>query len=90
MQVDADRRHEKSARPAQRRGEHRQTRTAFFDPSTAQRRGCPEKDNGDAEDPAELGQLPIVRRMCGDADQLGHRQIENAERVDLPDAQMDT
>src|SRR5205085_3970687 len=88
VQVDADRRQEEAARPAQCRGEHRTARSALLDPAAEYRGGSAEEEDGDAEDPAELGQLPIVRRRLADADQLCHRQVEDAERVGLANAEM--
>ena len=80
---------EKPAAEAQRGGEHRAARAAFLDPAAEHRGGKAEEENGDREDPAEIGELPVVRRGFGDADQLRHRQVEDAERVNLADAQMD-
>ena len=44
---------------------------ARFHPLTAERRGKPEEQDGQAEDPAELGNRPIDAGLgCGDADAL--------------------
>src|SRR5581483_10402094 len=51
-------------------------------------RGHAEKEDREREDPAQLGQRPVVRRRLGDAEQLCHRQVEHAERIGLADAQM--
>jgi hypothetical protein len=88
VQVNPDRRHEKAARPAQGRGKHCAARTAFFDPAPAQGCGSPKEKDREAENPAELGELPITGRRSGNADQLGHRQVEDAEGVGLADAEM--
>ena len=78
----------KTAAKAQRGGEHGSTRPALLDPAAEHRRGNPEKDDGDRKNPAEFCELPVIGRRVRDADQLGHRQIEDAERVSLADAQM--
>jgi hypothetical protein len=46
--------------------------------------------NSDAGDPADLGQLPVARRRLSDADQLCHRRVEHAERINLTYTEMDT
>ena len=89
VDIDADRRDEEAAGPAQAGGEHRPARTAFLDPAAEYRRRGAEEEDRDREDPAEFGQFPVARRGLGDADQLGHRQIEDAKRISLADAQMD-
>ena len=86
--VDADRRQEESAGPAESGGEHRAARSAVLDPATEHRGRATEEHHRDREDPAELGELPVARRRLRDADELRHRQIEYAERVSLTDAQM--
>ena len=88
VQVNADGRYEEAARPAQGRCKHSATRTAFLDPAAEHRGGCAEEEDRDTEDPAELGQFPVIRRRLADPDQLGHRQVEDAERIGLADAEM--
>src|ERR1051326_7706544 len=84
----ADRRDDEAAAPAERRREHRAARSAFLDPAAEERRRDAEEEDGEAEDPAEVGELPILRRRLGDADELGHRQVEHAEGVGLADAEV--
>ncbi len=88
VDVDAERGDEEAAGPAQGGGEHRLARPAFLDPAAEHGRRDAEKENRDGEDPAQLRELPVVRRRLRDADQLGHRQVEHAEGVGLADAQM--
>ena len=68
-------------------GEHRAARPALLDPAAQHRGGKAEEEDGDREDPAEFGSF-----QSSGADwrrrQPGHRQIEDAERVNLADAQM--
>ena len=58
-------------------------------PRDQHRAEAPEEEDRDAEDPAEIGELPVIRRRARNAEQLRHRQVEHAEGVGLPDRQMD-
>ena len=89
VEINADRRDDKAAGPTERRGKHRAARPALLDPAAEDSGRGAEKEDRDAEDPAELGQFPVVGRRLGDADELGHRQVEDAEGVGLADAEMD-
>ena len=89
VQIDADRGDDEAARPAKARRKHSAPRPAVLDPAPEHRRRRAQKEDRDGEDPAEISQLPVVRRRMIDADQLAHRQVEYAERVSLPNAQMD-
>jgi len=60
----------------------------LLDPAAEDRGRGAEEEDGDAEDPAQIRELPIIRRRLGDADQLRHREVEYAEGVGLADAQM--
>src|SRR4029079_10313235 len=79
MGVDANGRDEEAAGPAQGGGEHGATRAAFLDPAAEHGRGDAKEEDGDGEDPTELGQLPVTGTRLRDAEKLGHRQVENAE-----------
>lgn len=85
MSINAHRRDQKSAGPAQRGGEHRLARTAFLDPAAKHRRRNAEEENRKRENPPQLGELPIAWRRLRNADQFCHRQVEHAKRVCLPD-----
>src|SRR6185437_2113138 len=74
--IDADRRQQETAAPAQSGGEHGAARAALLDPAAEQRRGYAEEEDRQAEDPAEIGQSPIAGRRLRDAEELGHRQVE--------------
>src|ERR1700750_1734370 len=89
MEINADCRDEKSPGPAQRRGEHRAPRPSLLDPPAHYGRGGPEEEDIQAEDPAELGQLPVDRCGLRDPDELRERQVEDAECIGLANTQMD-
>src|SRR5665811_2399574 len=84
----AERGDEKAAAEAERGGKHGFSRTDAVEPSAGEGGGEAKKDDGDGEDPAELGELPVVRSGFSNADEPGHRQVEHAEGVDLADAKM--
>ena len=88
VDVDAEGGKEKACGPAQPGSEHRPARSAFLHPAAEQRGGEAEDEDRDAEDPAEIGEFPVVGRGLRDADQPRHRQVEHAERVGLADAQV--
>ncbi len=50
--------------------------------------GDAQDEDGDGEDPAELGEAPVAGDRLGDAELSRERQVEDAERVGLPDAEM--
>src|ERR1700746_1499761 len=89
MQIDADGRHEKAARPTECRRKHRAARPTLFDPAAEDCGRYAEKKDRQTEDPAELSQLPVPGRRLRDADELGHWQIEYAEGIGFPDTEMD-
>src|SRR6185437_14105566 len=60
---------EETAGPAAGGGEHRLARAAFLDPAAEHGRGDAEEEDRDREYPAELGELPVIRRRLRDADQ---------------------
>src|SRR5579871_6375770 len=70
------------------RSGHRAASSAFLAPATEHRRRYAQKENGDRENPAQLRQIPVVRRRLRNADELCHRQIEHAERIGLADTKM--
>ncbi len=88
VQVDAERRDEETAAKAKCRGDHGLARPDAVEPSAGEGGGEAKKNNGDRENPAKLGQLPVAGSRLGDADQLGHRQVEHAEGVNLADPEM--
>ena len=55
VDIDADGGDEEADRPAQTRHEHGLARSAFLDPTAEDRRRGTENEDGDGEDPAELG-----------------------------------
>ena len=84
----AERGDQEASRPAQACGDHRAARPAFLHPAAKHGRGDAQEEDRDAEDPAEIGELPISGGGLRDADQLRHRQVEHAERIGLADAQV--
>src|SRR3546814_16158139 len=89
MNLDAEIRHDEAAAEAAGRHEHGLARPVFLDPATQEGSGETKEDDGDGEDPAEFGKLPVIRRRGGDDDQLGHRQVEHAEGISLADTRSD-
>jgi hypothetical protein len=89
MEIDADRRYKEAACKTQRGGEHRAARPTLFDPAPQDGGRSSEEDDGQAEDPAKLGQLPVPGCRLRDPDKLSHRQVEHTEGIGLADAQMD-
>ena len=77
-----------SRRQAERGGEHRLARADPRPSGRTRPADRPRKTIAMLKIQPELGQLPVVGRGLGDADQLGHRQVEYAEGVGLADAQM--
>jgi hypothetical protein len=88
VQINPKRRDEKAAGKTQRGGKHSAARPALLDPAAEDRSRTTEKEDRQAEDPAEVGQLPVIGRRLRNPDQLSHRQIEYAERVDLADTEV--
>ena len=81
VQIDAERGDEEAAAPAKARGEHRAPRAAVLDPAAEHRRRRAQKEDGDGEDPAEIGELPVVRRRldrCRSAWLIGRLNTLNA------------
>ena len=65
-------------------------RADALDPPPEDRGGEAQHDQGDRIDPADLGDGPVpARDRAGDANDAGQRCVEDAEAVDLADAQMD-
>ena len=62
VHIDADGGDEEAEGPAQAGGKHGLARTAFLDPAAEDRRRRAEHENGDREDPAQLGNIPVTRR----------------------------
>ena len=50
---------ERGGREAAGRGEHRLARAGVLEPAAERERGEPEEDDGDREDPANRGELPV-------------------------------
>ena len=88
MGIDPDRRDEEADRPTDPRREHRTARPSLLYPSSEHCGRGAEKEYCNREYPTEIGQLPVFRRRLRDAEELGHRQIEDAERISLADTQM--
>src|SRR6185437_11740855 len=88
VDVNAEGGDEEAAGPAAARREHGAARSAFLDPATEDRCRHAKHEYGDAENPTEIGQLPIVRRRLRDAEEFGHRQVEHAKGIGLADAEM--
>ena len=89
VQHHADRGDLESSAEAKRGGEHRLARTGTLEPRSKHRRRQAEKNDGNAEHPANRAELPIVRCRGRDTDALRQRQVEDAERVRLTDREMD-
>ena len=70
-------------------GEDGLPRADALDPPAEDRGREPEHDQGDRVDPADLGDGPVPPLdRVRDADDAGQRHVEDAEAVDLADAQM--
>ena len=94
-QPDVVERHAQAGQPqaaaeAAGAGDHRLPRADALDPPAEDRGREPEHDQGDRVDPADLGDGPVppVDRL-GDANDARQRHVEDAEAVDLADAQVD-
>ena len=71
-------------------GEDGLPRPDALDPPAEDRGGEPEHDQGDRIDPTDLGDGPVpALDRAGDADDAGQGRVEDAEAVDLADAQVD-
>src|SRR5580704_5351787 len=79
-------RHQKTAPEASSCDKHRLTWSRCLQPSAKQSRGKPEHCDGDGEDIAHLFQIP---RCAVSALERQQRILEDTERVDLADGQMD-
>src|SRR5579872_6179697 len=89
METHAGGRNQKSAAEADGGSDHRPARPTLLHPAAEHGRRDPEEEDRQREDPAEIGERPVTGSRVADADEVGHRQIEHAEGVYLPDTQMD-
>ena len=86
---DAKSGNDKAAAETKSGGKHSLARADAFDPAAEHRRRKSEKKNGETENPRERRLRPITRRGLGNTNDFGERQLENAERVNLSNGEMD-
>src|SRR5215472_18114940 len=102
MDLDAYGGYEKPAAEADRRGKHGFAWARFLQPFAKHCGGKPQEDDGEAEDPSQIGKFPIekIRAIhagqrlhaatgCLDLNQVIQRLFENAESISLADRQVD-
>ena len=89
VQKNAERREEKPAAETERRDKAAHARADALLPRAAETRRQTEKDVGEREHPSERGEVPIIGRRLGDPDNARQRDVEDAERVRLSDAEID-
>ncbi|MNN35907.1 hypothetical protein D3C81_1497750 [compost metagenome] len=71
MQRHTDSRDQEAATEATSRDKHGQARTNLFQPFATEGGGQAEEHNRQTEDPAQRGQLPVVRGRTVDTYQFG-------------------
>ena len=82
---DAERGDQEAAGEAARRGRHGLARAAALDPRAEQRRRQPEAEEREVERPDRGRHRPVAGRWRVATEQPGQRNMEDAERVRLPD-----
>ena len=85
----AERGDEKAAAPAAGRDDADLARSRALQPGAGESRRQPQEDDRQRVDPAERRQLPVGGRGLRDSDRPAERQVEDADGVRLPDAQVD-
>ena len=81
---------EEEPAPEQGRGDHAtEARAHAVLPLAAHAGGEAEKDVGEGEDEAHRAQLPVLGQGLADPEHARQGQVEDAEGVGLPDAQVD-
>ena len=89
MERDPQARQPQAAAEAKGAGEDGLPRADAFDPPAEDRGGEPEHDQSDRIDPTDLGDGPVpTGDRVGDAHDASQGLVEDAEAVDLADAQV--